>query len=70
MRIYVYVSVRDADILGFTSDETGGNLPEQLGPWDREDDLLGVVVIGTEDDQIAKAIRADGFHIVTDRTVH
>jgi hypothetical protein len=65
MRIYVYVSQQDPDILGFTSDEAGANLPDGHGPW-REEIEPGVVVIDTDDDPIAKAVRRDGFYVFTD----
>jgi hypothetical protein len=65
MRIYVYVSQQDPDILGFTSDETGANLPERHGPW-REEIEPSVVVIDTDDDPIAKTVRRHGFYVFTD----
>jgi hypothetical protein len=46
MRIDVYVSQQDPDVLGFTSDETGANLPDEPGPWCEEPEP-GVVVIDT-----------------------
>ena len=58
MRIYVYVSQQDPDVLGFTSDETGANLPDGHGPW-REEVMPGVVVIDTDDDPIAEAVRLE-----------
>jgi hypothetical protein len=65
MRIYVYVSQQDPDLLGFTSDETGTNLPDERGPWCEELEP-GVVVIDTDEDPIAEAVRRDGFCVFTD----
>ena len=45
MRIYVFVSRKDADVLAFTLSETGDNLPAALGPWYQEV-IPGFYVIG------------------------
>jgi hypothetical protein len=66
MRIYVYVSQDDPTILGFTSDETGTNLPDEHGPW-CEDTETGLTVIDTDGDSIAEAVRRDGFCVFADR---
>jgi hypothetical protein len=63
MRIYVFVSDKDPDILGFTLDQTGGNLPDALGPW-HEDTMPGVVVTDRDDDPISEAVRRDGFSVI------
>lgn len=60
MRIYVFVSESEPDILGFTSDKTGANLPAEYGSW-REEAEPGVVVVDTDDDPIAQAVRRYGF---------
>ena len=62
MRIYVFVSVNDPDILGFTADETGANLPAALGPW-CEEVQPGVAIVDRGDDPIAQVVRRDGFFI-------
>jgi hypothetical protein len=64
-RIYVFASDRDPGVAGFTSDKTGANLPDEHGPW-REEVVPGVVVIDTDDDPIAQAVRLDGFYVCTD----
>jgi len=61
-RIYVFASDRDPDVVGFTSDKTGDNLPDEHGPW-REEVEPGIVVIDTDDDPIAQAVRRDGFYV-------
>jgi hypothetical protein len=63
MRIHVFVSDKDPDILGFTSDEIGTNLPDTLGPW-RKDAERGVV-IDRDDDPIAQVVWRDGFFVST-----
>jgi hypothetical protein len=65
MDIYVFASDTDPCVVGFTSDETGTNLPVALGPW-REEVEPGVVVIDTDDDPIVQAVRRDGFFVSTD----
>jgi hypothetical protein len=69
MRIFVYISENDPDILGFTSDETGSNLPHDLGPWGREE-VPGIVILDTPGDPIAEAVRRSGFHLVIEHSVH
>jgi hypothetical protein len=68
MRIYVYASQLDPRIVGFTRDETGANLPSDLGPWDRED-VPGITVMTETGDPISDAVERDGFHVVDDRRV-
>jgi hypothetical protein len=54
MGIYVFVSESDPDLLGFTSDESGANLPNGHGPWHEEVE---------PDDPIALAVWRYGFSI-------
>ena len=68
MRIYVYASQQDPELLNFTSDQAGANLSDELGPW-HQAELLGVVVMRVRDDPIAEAVRHDGYCIVTDRSI-
>lgn len=69
MRIYVYVSQQDLELIGFNLDEAGANLPDELGPWHQEE-LPRVVVVGVGDDPMTEAVRRDGYCIVTDRSIH
>jgi hypothetical protein len=64
MCIYVFISDKNSNILAFTSDADGANLPYEHGPW-REEVDPDVYVIGTDDDPIAQAVRRDGFHIIS-----
>jgi hypothetical protein len=63
-----FVSDQDPAIIGFTPDQTGGNLPEPLGPW-RGEAISGIVVFGCDNAQISKVVR-DGFFVVTDTSVY
>jgi hypothetical protein len=62
MRIYVFVFDKAAGVLGFTSEETGANLPGAYGPW-REEVVPGICVVATDDDPISDAVCRDGFYI-------
>jgi hypothetical protein len=42
MRIYLYASSRDRNLLGVTEDESGGNLPGQYAPWHLSSDGPGI----------------------------
>jgi hypothetical protein len=66
MRIYVFVSQKDPNVVAFTLSETGDNLPAALGPWHQEA-IPGISVIGIDNDPISEAVRQDGYFIVTDR---
>ncbi len=56
MRIYVFVSGKDPDVLAFTLNETGDNLPAALGPWCQEV-IPGIYVIDIENDPISESVR-------------
>jgi hypothetical protein len=64
MRIYVFASDTPPNVVGFTSDEVGTNLPAGLGPW-REEAEPSIFVIDTDGDPIALAVRRDGFFVFT-----
>jgi hypothetical protein len=66
MRIYVFVSRKDPNVLGFTLNETGDNLPAALGPWYQEV-IPGIRVIDVENDPISEAVRQHGYFVTTDR---
>jgi hypothetical protein len=66
MHIYVFISRKDPDVLAFTLNETGDNLPAALGPWYQES-MPGVYVVGVENDPITEAVRQDGYCIAIDR---
>jgi hypothetical protein len=66
MRIYVFVSRTDPDVVAFTLNETGDNLPATFGPWYQEA-IPGIYVIDIENDPITEAVRRDGYFITTSR---
>jgi hypothetical protein len=66
MRIYVFVSRKDPNVLAFTLNEAGDNLPAALGPWDQEV-IPGISVIDIENDPISEVVRQHGYFIATDR---
>jgi hypothetical protein len=35
MRITLFRSTKEPDVFGFTADPTGGNLPDEFGPWQK-----------------------------------
>jgi hypothetical protein len=61
MRIYVFISKSDPDVLAFTFDETGAGLPSVNG-WRPVGDP-DLFFVGTEGDPILEAVRRDGFYI-------
>jgi hypothetical protein len=67
MRIYVYISQKDAEIMAFTSDSTGANLPTSDGPW-IVGDAPDVLDIGSGRGAVSVAIRRDGYFIAVQQT--
>jgi hypothetical protein len=71
MKIHLFKSAREPDVFGFTGDETGNNLPVELGPWTRSgggapietgpgtDALAGIGSSGP----MMEAIEKDGFYV-------
>jgi hypothetical protein len=65
MRIYLFKSEVDAEVFGFTIDETGANLPDRFAPWRSFGDLitssskplLGIGLTATA------TIKRDGFYL-------
>ena len=68
MAIYVFRSLRDDGVLGFTESENGDRLPVDRGPWERISG--GAATPGFSDprviDPILAAIAADGYFLAGD----
>jgi hypothetical protein len=61
--IFVFVSSKDREVLGFTADQTGGNLPSGYAPWEPATGG-GAVLVGSDDaDPVTEAVRRDGFFL-------
>jgi hypothetical protein len=67
VRIYVFASQTNPEIIGFTLDEAADNLPRGLGPWSREE-IPGIMVITQADDSISNAVERDGFCLVGEQS--
>jgi hypothetical protein len=64
MAIYVFVSILRPDILAFTEDEIGSNLPVIYAPWERTSSGSALYV-GKDHDRVAAAVRQDGYFLVS-----
>jgi hypothetical protein len=68
MKLYIFRSTIEADVFGFTADQTGANLPLELAPWEC---AIGAAAIyaGSSVDELApsdpvlKAVDRDGFYL-------
>lgn len=69
MRAYIFQSEKDADVVGFTPQRDGGNLPAEFGPWQA---LGGGQAIQTGEhlagvngggDAVQVGIQRDGFFL-------
>ena len=65
MRVFVFISTTDRDVLGFTADQAGANLPPEYAPWTPATEGGAVLVHNAEDesdaDIVLYGIRRDGF---------
>jgi hypothetical protein len=65
MRVFVFVSTKDQDVLGFTADQVGANLPREYAPWTAATEGGAVLVHDAESesdaDIVLDGIRRDGF---------
>ena len=67
MRVYLFVSERDTNVSAFTSDDTGGNLPADYGPWRALNGGRGMF-LGSVSDRIAITVKLTGYFLVTGRS--
>jgi len=63
MRIYLYEAVRDPQIKAFTNDATGGNLPDEQGPWRRSGSGSALVTGDPSGGAVAAIVERDGYWI-------
>ena len=64
MKVYIFKSAKDAEVYGFTSDDTGGNLPEAQ-PWAIEGG--GAAMPGgdvADNEMLIQTLRTEGYYIV------
>jgi hypothetical protein len=69
MKLHIFNSTKESDVIGFTADITAANLPAEFGPWTRSTEAIqtemgsvGIAGIGTSDSVVA-AVERDGFYI-------
>ncbi|WP_158933165.1 hypothetical protein [Acidisphaera sp. S103] len=63
MRIFVFISAKDPDLLGFTASQTAANLPRDYAPWTPAETGGAVLLGGGDSDPVVEAVRRDGFFI-------
>jgi hypothetical protein len=68
MQVFIFRSEKDTDVVGFTAQRDGRNLPVEYAPWkslggnaiQTGDNLAGVT---SGADNVREAIRRDGFYL-------
>jgi hypothetical protein len=62
MQVHLFRSTTQIGTIAFTADESGANLPPDLGPWEQP---LGTsfAAEGLLKDKVAQAIKRDGHYI-------
>jgi hypothetical protein len=68
MRVYAYWSQANPDLLAFTADQTGQNLPIERGPWEVSNDG-NPIVTGDGGDPVTTIIQNAGYFIAIDKEV-
>jgi hypothetical protein len=77
MKMHLFQSTRELDVFGFTSDETGDNLPADLAPWTRSGEGCAVgtgpdivtLVDGGSSDPVVFALEHGGFYVARSETI-
>ena len=64
MQIYLFTSMKDPKVSGFTSDSTGQNLPAEFAPW-RPVNGGTALSTGAGADPVSVEVRERGFYLVT-----
>jgi hypothetical protein len=64
MRVFVFISTKDRNVLGFTANQSGSNLPPDYAPWEPAAPG-GAVMVGSDPDAgvVQAGIRRDGFFL-------
>jgi hypothetical protein len=62
MRVYLFLSTARIGTCAFTSDQSGANLPPDLGPWAHPRGA-SFATEGWLKDEVVIAIKQDGYHV-------
>ena len=60
--VFVFISAMSRDLLGFTVDEAGGNLPAAYAPWERLS-AGGALPLNGSFDHVTIAIETQGYYL-------
>jgi hypothetical protein len=66
MQIYIFASGSHPNVSGFTSDQTGGNLPAEYVPW-RPVNGGKAMLVGSDIDPVATAVERDGYFLLSSK---
>lgn len=69
MIVHLFMSGIDPDVVGFTTDASGANLPPQFAPWQQSGSAMqigsGEVIAGVaSSDAVIRGVQRDGHHLV------
>jgi hypothetical protein len=67
MPIYLFASRTCSSVKAFTSDDRGGNLPDEYAPWYATGSGAAIPV-GLDTGPVGKAVKRDGYFLVTGKT--
>ena len=63
MRIFVFISAKDPELLGFTASQAAENLPVVYAPWIPAETGGAVLLGGGDADPVFEVVRRDGFFL-------
>jgi hypothetical protein len=67
MQIYLFASRLEPNLMAFTVDPTGANLPSNYGPWETAG-TGAAVPVGPTADPVAREVARHGFFLVTGKS--
>jgi hypothetical protein len=63
MRIFVFISAKDPELLGFTASQAAENLPGDYAPWTPAEAGGAVLLGGGDANPVVEAVQRDGFFL-------
>ena len=68
MEIYAFASRKNPNMIAFTSDTTGDNLPNKYAPWFKSNGSQAIAT-GDGTDPVSAIVGRDGYFVAADRSI-
>ena len=63
--VFLFLSQADRDLMGFTVDKTGSNLPPEYAPWKPASGGVAIPLGGGNTSSIIEAVQQDGYLLMS-----